>query len=393
MMAKATVNNRGGGNTPYKRPADSPLNQPIYQPAWNPDSVVHTAKGDVVVDSSGKAEDGSTPVAGATPVNTPVVPATPLTSVPTVTPTNAYAGNPPILGKDGFYYTQNANGDWVKGPQGQDTRNMSAMDDINSIFGGVGLAGLAAKAYGQWKQGIPMSEIMDGIQKSPEYAQRFPGMAALVKTGNRISESQYIAKEDADRSLMRQYLPAGTYDDTQSLGKLIGSNVSTTELQTRLQAAHDSVLSTDPTVVQALKDNYGLTQNDIAYWWLNPDKSLADIQRISNSSNLIAISQETGANINKTQAEGLNNQGIDAANSRAGFARVGMDNPLTQNLPGNEAYSASQQDLLDSTFTGNAAAQQNVTRARQQRTSQFMDGGGFSQDNQGMSGLGVASTQ
>jgi hypothetical protein len=323
--------------------------------------------------------------AAVTAQNTPAV--TPVT--PTAAPT---ASGNPVLSPDGYYYQPMSDGSWVKGVQGQDTRNTSALTDIQTVMNGVGLAGLATKAYQDWKNGVPVSEIMDTIQRSPDYAQRFPGMADLAKRGQRISEANYIAKETQDSEIMKQFgLPQGLFDDRVTLGKLIAGQVSSTELQARVQAAHDSVLSADPAITQYLKDNYGLSQGDLTAFWLNPELALADIERRSNAGMLGGIGRETGfGNLTTSQAETLANQGVTDTQARAKFGQLGQMGQLQQNLPGSETGSVNQQQLLDAGFSGDANAQQAVNRVMGSRKAIFDEGGGFAGNNAGISGLGTS---
>lgn len=249
--------------------------------------------------------------------------------------------------------------------------------------------------YNEYKSGLPLSRIVDDIRQTPQYTQRFPGMAALAKTGNRISEAEYITKENADRTLLQTYLgpSASQYNTTAQLGNLIANNVSTAELQGRLQAANDAVLQADPHTVQWLKDN-GLTQGDLTAYWLNPDVALADVQRRANMGQLGGIADSAGfGNISADQAKQLSLAGISNDQAKQGFGQLGLDGQFQQALPGNESPTVTQQQLIDATFNNDANAQAQLNRVRGARVAQFQDNGAFATDSKGVIGLGTANTQ
>ena len=274
--------------------------------------------------------------------------------------------------------------------------NQSGSQIINDLLKEWGLDGIAATVWNNFKAGDPTAKITDFIRSTPQYSARFPGISALAKKGQAITEADYISKEVADQQVMRAYLgtSSGLWTDRNTLGNLIANQVSTSELSNRLQAAQSSVLSADPATVQFLKDNYGLTSGDLTAYFLNPDKALADIQRRADAGQLGGIAAETGFGISGTQADALAAQGVNPAASRNTFAQLGMDGQLQQALPGDfSTGQVSQQQLLDASFKGDASAQKALSDTIAKRKAVFQDNGGFATDNQGVAGLGVANTR
>ncbi len=273
---------------------------------------------------------------------------------------------------------------------------ISGQQIINDLLASWGLDGLAATVWAKYKGNEPSAAITDFIRSTPKYAQRFPGMAALNKQGRAITEANYIGKETTDIELMRNYLgtSASQYTDNATLGNLIANNVSSSELQSRLQAAHDSVLSADPATVQFLKDNYGLSTGDIAAYFLNPDKALTDIQNRANSGQLGGQSVETGFGLNANQADTLSNAGVQAgAASKNTFAQLGQEGEFMQNLPGDgETGSVTKDQLLNASFLGNATDTQATNAVAAKRKAIFQEGGQYAATNAGVGGLGSATS-
>ena len=331
---------------------------------------------------SGIANASATPVVGDTPK---VVDNTPKATV-----ISTYTDS------DGKTWQVMSDGSKVLLDDPLQKNNVSGQQIINDLLSQWGLQGLAATVWGKYKGSEPAAAITDFIRSTPQYAQRFPGMAALNKQGRAINESQYILKETQDIEYMRQYLgnSASQYTDTATLGNLIGNNVSSAELQYRLQAAHDSVLSADPATVQFLKDNYGLSTGDIAAYFLNPDKALVDIQNRANAGQLGGQSVETGFGLNANQADTLANSGVQAgAASRNTFAQLGQEGQFMQALPGDgETGSVTKDQLLNASFLGNATDTQAVDAVAAKRKAIFQEGGQYAATNAGVGGLGSATS-
>ncbi len=274
--------------------------------------------------------------------------------------------------------------------------NQSGSQIINDLLKEWGLDGLASTVWNNFKAGDPAAKITDFIRSTPQYSARFPGIAALAKKGQAITEADYINKEVADQQVMRAYLgtSSGLWTDRNTLGNLIANQVSTSELSNRLQAAQSSVLSADPATVQFLKDNYGLTSGDLTAYFLNPDKALADIQRRADAGQLGGVASEAGFGISGNQADQLAAAGVNPASSRSTFAQLGLQGQLQQGLPGDTSTGqVSQDQLLKASFLGDASSQKALSDTIAKRKAVFQDNGGFATDNQGVAGLGVASTR
>ena len=276
----------------------------------------------------------------------------------------------------------------------------SAINSIGDILTSVGLNTLASTAYAQLKAGVPAAQIINDIRNSPDYTKRFPGMAALAARGNRITEADYIAKEQADIALLKQYnIPAGTFDTTDYLGKLISNNITAPDLQARLQAAQDSVNSLDPSVLKYAKDTYGLTSGSLSAWALDPTASLPVIQQQAKAMQIGGAAVESGytgglganGELSTTQAEQLANANITQAAAVQGFNNLGQMGQYQTQLPGDTTQALTGQQLINAQFGLNAQDTLAVNKAKQQKLSEYQQGGAFASSATGARGLGVAN--
>ena len=138
-----------------------------------------------------------------------------------------------------------------------------------------------------WNKGYDINAIMDdpinGIRASAAYKTVFPAMAKLNAMGEGITEGQYLAKVQADKEILKQFnVPSGIFDTPDYLGSLMLNHVNTVDLTNRLQAAQDSVLSLDPSILKYGKDSYGLDTGNLIAWALDPTKATPIIAQQAN---------------------------------------------------------------------------------------------------------------
>lgn len=259
----------------------------------------------------------------------------------------------------------------------------------------LGLSDLASGVQGLVNQGINGTGIAAWIRSQPSYAARFPGMSALNSKGMGISEAQYLSKEDADRQLLYQYLgpTAKNYDNYAQLGSFITGFTSTAELQGRLQAIHDEV-NASPATKAWIKNAYGLSDNDVAAAWLDPNLTSDQVALRDAAGAIGGAGTMSGfGTLTQAQAEQLATNGVTQSQALSGFGKIGMDGQLTQQLPGETNPPVTQNDLINATFSNNAQAQQKINLLTQQRVGQFQQNGGPAMDATGVSGLRSAAVQ
>lgn len=279
------------------------------------------------------------------------------------------------------------------------TPTQSAKDYISKFLNDAGLGNLAGQVWTQWTSGQSEDQIVDWIRSTPEYASRFPAMATLRKDGRSITEAQYVAKEQADIDLMKQYgIPDAMAMDKKLLGNLIANNVSQVTLQKRLIAGQDTVLGFDKQIRQYAKDTYGLGDGALLGWVLNPDVALpvleqqAQAMRIGGAALTAGYSRGLGTEgeLAKTQAEALATQGITQQQAQQGFAQLSQMGQLEQALPGDTSGQLSSQEMIDAIFGVSGAAQAKYGKVKALRVGEFQQGGGFAGTQQGISGIGQA---
>lgn len=287
-------------------------------------------------------------------------------------------------------------------PGGSANANPGALQIITDALTAAGLGSLASQAWTMWNKGFDMNAIMDdpanGIRASVVYKQNFPAMAALNAAGRGINEATYLAKENADLEIMKQYtLPPGVFDSKDYLGKLMINNVNTVDLTNRLNAAQNTVLSYDPAIKKYAQDTFGIGAGDLMAWALDPTKALPVIQQQAQAMQIGGAAIQAGfggaganGELTQEQSGALAAQGVTQAQAQQGFTNLGQMGQYAQALPGTDVSgSLTNQQMIDAQFQSNAAAVQSLQKVKGTRTAEFQAGGGAAATAAGVVGAGA----
>lgn len=201
----------------------------------------------------------------------------------------------------------------------------NALQLIQDRFASYGISGLASAirkliADNTDSQGnISDSLIMAGLRETPEYQRRFAGNIERKKlieqdiaSGRQprfglLSEAEYVQAEQGYREVLKGYTLPGFYDTPDSYTTLIANDISVKELSARAQAAQQAVSRANPEVKQQLKSLYGIEENQLTAYFLDPTKATTALSPIaaSNAAALAAAAQRGGMSITKSEAEQL----------------------------------------------------------------------------------------
>ena len=267
----------------------------------------------------------------------------------------------------------------------------SAKDIVNGYLREAGLAALSDDAWKQWNSGTSAEQIMDWVRTTPDYAKRFPAMATLRAAGRSISEAQYVAKEQADVDMMTSYgIPAEIATNRDLLGKLIANNVNQVDLQKRLIAGQESIMSLDKSVLKYAADTFGLTPGDLTAFVLNPDLATPVIEQKARAIQIGGAAFQASQKIAGEQALNLAAAGVTGAQAQQGFGNIAQQQQLTQALPGDVSGSVTNEELINAQFGMSPEALARTRRVAGTRAAEYQQGGQFVSGQGGVTGLGSA---
>jgi len=197
------------------------------------------------------------------------------------------------------------------------------------------------KLYGLEALIIPLKDLITDdtsegeltimLRATPAYEKRFAANKTRIAGGLRaLNEAEYLGMEDKYQTIMRNYgLPASYYAKgdlgrQEGFEKLIGFDVSATELEDRIMTAQSRVINAAPEVTTALKQFYpDITNGEILAYTLDPTKGLSDIKRKITAAEIggAAIGAGLGTAVNR--AEELARYGVTAQTARQGYDVIG----------------------------------------------------------------------
>ena len=279
--------------------------------------------------------------------------------------------------------------------------NPDARNTIKAVLATYGLEELSEVLYANYTSGLvditDPRALIYSIREQPVYQKRFAGNAARMKKGlTELSPSEYIGLEDTFRQLLRSNgLPAGFYDQPEDFTKFIEGDVSPQELQTRVQEGYAVVAEADPTVKRQMQELYGVTEGQLAAYFLDPERTAPLLKSQARAAQIGARGLEQGGiQLSSALAEDLARRGFTEQQAMAGFTEVGRYGELTQQFGGEAALTTEQ--AVGAAFGTDVRAQQELERRKRLRLGEFQGGGTFARatgDVTGSTQLGIGSAQ
>lgn len=258
----------------------------------------------------------------------------------------------------------------------------------------------AANAAGELSDTPTIDDVGFVLRDEPAFQKRFPANNTRLKAGLPVySISQYLRLENDILAEMRNKgLPSGFYDDPATdLQGFIANDVSPAEISRRIDQGFRAVKEADPQVVQEFQRLYGVSEGELAAYFLDPEKMRPQFdsraaQRQAQAAQIAAqatIQSQMG--LTAAEAEQLVTAGITAEQAQAGFGQIGTTQELLgSTLQGEQALT--REEIISGTFGTRAEAAQRIATRRRQRQAAFEAGGGFAGMGQAQTALGTAGT-
>ena len=262
------------------------------------------------------------------------------------------------------------------------SRGRDARTTMAAVLNTYGLGELTEYVYGLIaREEVNLNNpdaIIFALREQPAYQRRFAGNAARLRAGlSELSPADYIGLENQYRETLRSNgLPANFYDQPDDFKTFIEGDVSNSELNERVQQGYRAVADADPAVKEQMRTLYGVSEGQLAAYFLDPQRTAPLLTRQAQAAQIAARGLEQGGmQLTGQFAENLAARGITEQQARAGFAEVGGLGELKQTLAGETALSDEQ--LAGAAFGIDVASQQELERKRRRRTAEFAGGGSF----------------
>jgi hypothetical protein len=213
----------------------------------------------------------------------------------------------------------------------------SAYDLLLAQFKLYGLEALVTPLKDLITDDTSEGELTIMLRATPAYEKRFAANKTRIAGGLRaLNEAEYLGMEDKYQNIMRNYgLPASYYTKgdlgrQEGFEKLIGFDVSATELEDRIMTAQSRVINANPEVTTALKQFYpDITNGEILAYTLDPTKGLSDIKRKITAAEIggAALGTKTvsgtALETSAARAEELARYGVTKELAQKGYSAIG----------------------------------------------------------------------
>lgn len=262
------------------------------------------------------------------------------------------------------------------------------------VYYGLGDADLISAVTLAWRSNkindqSSLDDIGFAIRDTDAYKRRFAGNIALQAKGQPIySLTQYIELENKYKQAMQgSGLPSGFYDSPDDFAGFMANNVSPSEILDRVQQGYMAVRQSDQAVINQMKQLYGVSEGDLAAYFLDPDKATPVLLRRAQAAQVGGEAmRQAGIQLSSQQAEQLASQGIDVGEARQGFAGIAASEQIFGRM-GAQEEEILLEDQLGAAFGTNPAAAQRVRQRASQRAAEFAGGGGFAGQGATVTGL------
>ena len=242
-------------------------------------------------------------------------------------------------------------------------------------------------------------EIQSAIRSTDVYKDRFSVIVEQekrVKNGEAgfvMNEQDVLNYEQEVKGYMAAAgLPSTFYDDPKDFHKLILSDLSPLEINKKITAAYDYVLSAPPEVREAFEEFYGVGSGDaqLAAWALDPERTVRDITKATRTSYAAGMADRFDVQIDRSTAERIADLPMTEAGMTEGIKQVAsLSNVFREGI--GESTDITSNDGVASVFEGDADAQTAINRRIGERRSiERSSTGGAIVTREGVAGAGSA---
>lgn len=275
---------------------------------------------------------------------------------------------------------------------------MAAVDELKAILTYYGLGSLADVLSARITDDPTLVDnptvLLSSVRDTTEYKTRFKGNEKRRAAGlPELSPADYVGLENSFRDTLRaNSLPKGFYDTQDDFANFIGQDISPNELNARVSQGYNAVMQAEPGTKAELKQLYGLSDGDIAAFFIDPARfNQSDAIKKAQAAQVASEARrQAGIGLTAGTAEALVTEGFTRQQAQQGFAEIGASQEVyglttAEQASGQQAITQEQQ--IGGVFGTNAEARKAITERKRKRTAAFEQGGSVLTTQAGNIGL------
>lgn len=258
---------------------------------------------------------------------------------------------------------------------------------LKALFRTYGLDSLAGKIFEYIKEGYGADVISILLQDTKEYKTRFAANEARAKAGlSVLRPDEYLATEAAYRQILESNgMPKGFYDSYDDFTRWISSDVSPTEIKSRVDLAVAATGQANPEYKNALFQMYGINESDLTAYFLDRKRAEPILKKQAAAGAIGAAALRRGFGANVLDMEGYATLGITAEQAEQAYAQISEGFESMLGIAGRYGTTWSQREAEQEVFTpgaassyGSESAFEKGKRLKSQERAQFAGGRGSS---------------
>lgn len=246
-------------------------------------------------------------------------------------------------------------------------------DDIAAIFAGKGV-----DRFGKAFDEIPTTSEGFYLQliNTKSYYDRFGSVnEARLKQGYKaLDEKTIVGMEDEYQKVLTSYnMPTGFYDQTQDFQMFLKNNLTNVDVANVIQAYKDFVQTgTDSNVRKQLKDLYGIGDEAIAAYMIDPTKGQSILENIAGKNMNTAAALIEGLTAEEANlAQGYGAGSLGYSTQRQKYSQVQRELQTTGNLAAIYGENFGAKEAIAAEFGGDVQAQAQAARIKATGAAQF----------------------
>jgi hypothetical protein len=256
----------------------------------------------------------------------------------------------------------------------QAMQRQSIMDVLTDRFNRYNLKGLIPTIKRLAQEGATEATITLALQETEDYKRRFRGNEERIKKGlSVLNPAEYLNVEDSYRQILRSY-GLTQFDNDEYVSQFIANDMSPAELSNRVVTAVQRVRNADPAISRTLKDYYGIGNQDLVAYVLDPNQQFQKIERQVAAAEIGSAGRLQGIDVGIPVAEQLAAQGITQAQAQRGYATIADILPTAEKLSdiyGKQMDEYGLQEAEQEVFNQLASAQRKRQRLTQREIAEF----------------------
>jgi hypothetical protein len=246
---------------------------------------------------------------------------------------------------------------------------------------------------------ISEASLILALRSTDAYKKRFAANAARVAKGlPALSEAAYLNTENLYRQELRAAgLPPEFYDSQDDFRIYIENDLGYNEFVSRVGLARRASQMANPEVKMQLKNLYGVGDNELVAYFLNPQKTTTMLQRQFNVAQTAGALSRAGfgtgmaEDLTTAVVGGRPETTLDYKELQQSAETAAAFRPISEQVLGGERGAVTESDLLTGIVAEDVQSQRRLQREQQRRLAEYQGGGGLMESQQGVLGLRSAT--